>query len=476
VLVSEWVREWVGESWCVCDAYLILPLFYYYAEVFITTPQEYQNQLSLYIAEEYNPSTTTMGIEIIPVPDMLGSADALRAVADRIRGDFIVLNSDVISQVNLGVLINAHCLKTSDVTMMLSSIPIEETVEMSKKLKSGTSSGSGGKATAAVAKPTKIDEEDQEYIGVCDDGRVMVKIPALEIDDESHLNFSKALVHKSCGNGSGGKLRFRCDLIDTGVYCMSFWILEFLAKSKNISTIRTDLVPYLVQRQHQSWSYLCQHVPGLEHRRRGLQVLEPWLVQTRATNESFLMPALALNAPSTLKCPLPSAAGKTSNDSPASNVAEMAASCFLSPIVPTMKPSSSNTSSNENDSVTMQSFTQSQCTRNEAASGPEDFLRCYAVLIESPPELSPYPVICQRVTNFQAYMSLNRYVFDDIVDSSCVHSNLIFLKLIDCCVSVFFLLLLCLLPTLNPMKFVNGFAPGPPMLVLKYRHQIQMLL
>ena len=363
-----------------------------------------------------------MGIEIIPVPDMLGSADALRAVADRIRGDFIVVNSDLISQINLGVLINTHRLKTSDVTMMLSSVSIEETMEMNKKVKGGSSSGSGGGKTASAAvKPTKIEEEDQEYIGICEDGRVMIKTPALEIDDESHLTFSKPLIQKSCG--SGGKLRFRCDLIDTGVYCMSFWILEFLSSSKFISTIRTDLLPYLVQRQHQSTEYLLQHLPGLEHRRRGLQVLEPWLVKTRAITESFLMPPLAVNAPplppsNLLSCvsegltpALSSTSTGSGSGSGAGNVAEMSTACFLSPIVPRRQPASSIVSpSGDDDSVTQQSGTvPSQSSLLETETESEDLLRCFAVLIESPKELSPYPVICQRVTNFQSYMSLNRY-------------------------------------------------------------------
>jgi hypothetical protein len=392
-------------------------VFCYSSEVFITTPQEYQTQLSHFIVEEYNHSSTAMGIEIIPVPDMLGSADALRAVADRIRGDFIVVNSDIISQINLGVLINTHRLKTSDVTMMLSSIPIEETMEMNKKVKGGSSSGSGGgKAASAVTKPVKIDEEDQEYIGICEDGRVMIKIPALEIDDESHLTFSKPLIHKSCGSGSGGKLRFRCDLIDAGVYCMSFWILEFLANSKNISTIRTDLLPYLVQRQYQSASYLHEHIPGLDHRRRGLQVLEPWLVQTRAVNESFLMPALAYHAPPTppstllpAATPPPAASTSTSAQEVSSgNVTEMATSCFLSPIAPSHPPPSSLSATSGDDSVTRHSTSQSQMNRQEVNTEADDLLRCFAVLVESPPEVSAFPVVCQRVTNFQTYMNLNR--------------------------------------------------------------------
>ena len=86
------------------------------------------------------------------------------------------MNSDVVSQVNIGLLINTHVLKTSDVTMMLSSVNIDETIDMNKKLKSGTTSSSSSKSSISTVKPVMIDEEDREYIALRDDGRVMMKV------------------------------------------------------------------------------------------------------------------------------------------------------------------------------------------------------------------------------------------------------------------------------------------------------------
>ena len=79
---------------------------------------------------------------------MVGSADGLRAVSDRITGDFILYSTDLLTDFNFGHLTALHRLRTSDVTMLLSTSPLED---VDKK-------GSAGKRM-------KIDEEDQEYIG-----------------------------------------------------------------------------------------------------------------------------------------------------------------------------------------------------------------------------------------------------------------------------------------------------------------------
>lgn len=91
-------------------------------EIYIVTPQEYHSQLTQFAA----PYANELVIEVVPVADMIGSADCIRAVSDRIRGDFIVFNSDTLSQINLGELVHVHRIRSSDVTMLLSAVPLEE--------------------------------------------------------------------------------------------------------------------------------------------------------------------------------------------------------------------------------------------------------------------------------------------------------------------------------------------------------------
>ncbi len=87
------------------------------------TPQEYYLQLSQFVLTLFESGLI---IEVIPVEEFVGSADAVRAVSDRIRGDFIVFNSDTISQINLAELVSIHRLRSSDVTILLAAAPVEE--------------------------------------------------------------------------------------------------------------------------------------------------------------------------------------------------------------------------------------------------------------------------------------------------------------------------------------------------------------
>lgn len=234
-------------------------------QVLVVTPHDYLAALSKAIGNygsEKGPDST-LSIDIVVADEMMGSADGLRAVADRIRGDFICMCADVISQFSLGELVRRHKIHASDITMILAALPSEEP---DKK---------GG------VKKVKVDEEDLEFNGVCTDGRVVIKTQATEVDSES-IKLSKPLLHRF------NSLKLRSDLMDMGVYVMSRWILEFLTFNKKISSIRMDLVPYLVKRQCQSSQYLMQTFPSLMHRKRPLQTIENWLTNKNGLNSSAL--------------------------------------------------------------------------------------------------------------------------------------------------------------------------------------------
>ena len=212
-----------------------------FIEVFIVAPKEYEVKLSHFLGEYVR---NTMNIDLVAIEEIYGSADCLRAVRDRIRGDFFCLHSDFISQYCLGDMATMHRLSTSDLTMMLTTNSNE----------------------------VKRDEVDEEFIGICDDGRVMMKTPALEIDEAIEL--SKPLLHHA------PTFSLRQDLIDLGIYLMSHWVLEFLMSNHKITSIRTDLVPYLINRQHQPVEYLMEHMPALQHRNRPLRAIEPWIMNS----------------------------------------------------------------------------------------------------------------------------------------------------------------------------------------------------
>jgi translation initiation factor eIF-2B subunit gamma len=225
------------------------------SEVFICGTQEYQEPIRQFLSTFTDPH---MRLEFVLVEELLGSADCLRAVGGRIRGDFLCISTDSLFHFPVGEFVDFHRVHSTDMTMLLSVIPSEEN---DKK---------GG--------PPKllVEEEEQEYIGICEDGRVVMKVGKLEADGP--LILSKALCHKV------SNMTVRSDLLDMGVYLFSAWVVEFLQAHKEITSIRSELLPFLVARQFQPKEYLTQQIgPCVQHKNELLQEVDTWNV-AKASN------------------------------------------------------------------------------------------------------------------------------------------------------------------------------------------------
>lgn len=186
-------------------------------------------------------------IDLVTIPndDINGSADYVRAVSHKITQDFIVVNGDMISEVSIAELTRLYRLKNADMMVLLTPFQSVEGGDEKKPSKSGP------KSAAAGEKKVKIDEEDQEYIGVCtNDGRLVLKSAVVEV--EKNIVLDKRILNK-CQDS----LLIRNDLLDVGIYVFSHWIIHLLLDKKKISSIKIELIPYLLNKQFiQNTKYL----------------------------------------------------------------------------------------------------------------------------------------------------------------------------------------------------------------------------
>jgi hypothetical protein len=139
-------------------------------------------------------------------------------------------------------MVQLHRLSTSDVTMMF-SVPSKDSIK---------------------------DDLDQEYVALSNECRILMKLPTLEIDEM--ITLSKYVLQKT------SSFNLRNDLFDMGIYLMSYWVIEFIATNHKFTSIRSDLVPYLIGKQFQNKDYLYEVMPPIQHRKRPLSSIEPWLV------------------------------------------------------------------------------------------------------------------------------------------------------------------------------------------------------
>lgn len=214
----------------------------YTTETFIVAPAEYKEQLSSFLAD---CDRGDMKIDLVGVEEFNGSADAIREIAPRIRSDFFCISADFLSQFSFVDIARLHRLQVSDCTVLL-SVPPKDTVK---------------------------DDVDREYVGFGDDGRLLMKIPVLDIE-EDRVDISKFLLNRASA------FTMRDDLMDMGVYLFAPWIADVVVSNPHISSLKSDLLPFLLDRQFQPLSYLREKLPSLMKRNRPLSTIEPWLTAT----------------------------------------------------------------------------------------------------------------------------------------------------------------------------------------------------
>lgn len=225
---------------------------YIFLDVLIVSPEDYKVQITSSLADY---SSDVMKVELVSVTsdDFQGTADCLRFISKRIRGDFTFLSSDIICQFNIGDLINYHRINAADVTLGMIGCRIDEP---EKK---------GG------PKKIQVEEDEQEFSCLSSTGRLLMKVPISET--EKALTLHKSLLYKS-----DGKLKLRTDIIDSGLYVFSRWIIDLLLENTALNSVRSELIPYLLQRQFQSSEYLHGEMPSIKHSKfRSAKGIDKWL-------------------------------------------------------------------------------------------------------------------------------------------------------------------------------------------------------
>ncbi|XP_041359479.1 translation initiation factor eIF-2B subunit gamma-like [Gigantopelta aegis] len=159
----------------------------------------------------------------IPDSDYLGTADSLRSIKDKIKTDVLVVSCDLISDISLHQVANIHRAYDSSITMLLSPLP-EQYADV----------------PAPGVKSRKKAERD--FIGFDESGKRVLFLTS-EADLEEYITFKKSLLKKH------PYINIRSRITDCHLYFMKKWVVNFVAENKKISTIKGELIPYLVKKQ-----------------------------------------------------------------------------------------------------------------------------------------------------------------------------------------------------------------------------------
>ncbi|KAF4089794.1 hypothetical protein AMELA_G00070750 [Ameiurus melas] len=193
-----------------------------FEEVIVITTKEVQKALS---AEQRVKLDVKMKLDVVCIQEDvdMGTADALRHIQQKIKTDILVVSCDLITDVALHEVVDLFRAHNATLSMLMSKVhEFTETVP-----------GQKGKKRAG---------EQRDFVGVDVTGKRLLFM-ANEADLEEGLVIRKAIMRKH------PRMHIKTGLLDAHLYCFKRSVVDFLVDNKSISSLRGELVPYLVRKQ-----------------------------------------------------------------------------------------------------------------------------------------------------------------------------------------------------------------------------------
>ncbi|GMN47125.1 hypothetical protein TIFTF001_016314 [Ficus carica] len=181
-------------------------------------------------------------VEVAAVPEDVGTAGAIRAIAHHLTAnDILVVSGDIVSDVPPGAVAAAHRRHGAVVTAMLCSTPV------SGPLESGSSSGKDKTKKAGRYNLIGLDPTKQFLLYI-----------ATGAELEKDIRIQKSILR------AAGQMEIRADLMDAHLYAFKRSVLlEVLDQKETFHSLRRDVLPYLVRSQLRS-EVLLNGVPQPE--------------------------------------------------------------------------------------------------------------------------------------------------------------------------------------------------------------------
>ncbi|KAM4641377.1 translation initiation factor eIF2B subunit gamma [Discoglossus pictus] len=189
-----------------------------FEEVIVVTTKE--------VHKHFVPDTK-MKLDIVCLPEdkatEMGTADSLRHIYQKIKSDVLMLSCDLITEVDLHEVVDLFRAHNATLSMLMrkASQPSEHIP------------GQKGKQKTV---------EEQDFIGVDSTGTRLLLL-ANEEDQDDGLDLKKCILQRY------PRIHIKMGMVDAHLYCLRKYVVDFLAVNESFSSIRRELVPYLVRKQ-----------------------------------------------------------------------------------------------------------------------------------------------------------------------------------------------------------------------------------
>ncbi|XP_007077353.2 translation initiation factor eIF-2B subunit gamma isoform X1 [Panthera pardus] len=194
-----------------------------FEEVIVITTRDVQKALSA----EFKMK---MKLDVVCITDEAdkGTADSLRQIYPKLKTDVLVLSCDLITDVALHEVVDLFRAHDASLAMLMRK-------------------GQDGLEQVPGQKGKKKTVEQRDFIGVDSTGKRLLFM-ANEADLDEELVIKGSILQKH------PRIHFHTGLVDAHLYCLKKYVVDFLMENKSITSIRSELIPYLIRKQFSSAS------------------------------------------------------------------------------------------------------------------------------------------------------------------------------------------------------------------------------
>jgi len=198
-----------------------------FAEAIMIVLESQKAEIQSAIDSEIENNSLNIKIDYVSIledKDDLGTADSLRLrdVHEKLKSDVLVVSCDLVSDVDLGGVLNIFRKHNASVATLMFPTQQSEAV--------------------VVPGPKSKYKPEKDLIGIDEQTNRLVFLASAS-DFESEVSLPLSLLKKHTS------IKMYSSLIDSHIYVLKNWVIQYLKSENSFMSLKGELIPYIVKKQ-----------------------------------------------------------------------------------------------------------------------------------------------------------------------------------------------------------------------------------
>lgn len=190
------------------------------AEAFIIVLESQKNEIAQRV--DKLPLMLKSNFITISSDSDYGTADALRSISDKIKSDVLLISCDIITTVDLFPVLNMFRKNDASIVSLFINGSADNSI--------------------IIPGPKAKHKQERDLVGINSENDQLLFLASTS-DFEEFMALPAHLLR------SHGKISIHSGLVDSHIYLVKKWIVDYLAKSDRFSTIKGELLPFIIKKQ-----------------------------------------------------------------------------------------------------------------------------------------------------------------------------------------------------------------------------------